>query len=408
MISQNEGHLNSKSDPNSGVNLSKIWIGFLVLFLLVFPKAGIKIGPLPLTVGYNALALTAIFTLLRRGLRLNRNRLIATGLLIPFQITSLYAFVCHGIISSEYFISFLACLFILPWFFFGFFSEIFETLDLTLFFRLIKNGIFWVALYGIFVFFFYILTGNLVLIPFLATNIHDINFIETTKCIVRGDWLKLISTYQNGILYGVSLLMLLPLYTILEENTLKRSVVKLSLILTLSRTIWIGLFLCHLFEYFFQKQWTRKRFFLFFFQMFIGATALTWILYSLNFDLNFLFDPALGGRREQFEVLQDPQFLGNSPFGGIAEILYLGIFHYFGVIGFLSFLVAMISPIFLYWITQQSQDPVKQALALGLITYLLIAWGDSAFLYIPVMGFYWALSSILLSNRNLIQGERIK
>jgi len=378
---------------------SRIWFVFLLLFILVFPKAGIKVGNLPLTVGYISLALSGIFCLFRHDHALTRSRLLPLLLLMPFQCCVLFAAFAHGIENISSFISLLTSFFFLPWIFLGVFSHFLETFDFPFFVRFLRNAMLFLAAYGIFVFFYRIVMGKLLVIPFLATNLSDADELEMTKHIVRRDWLKLISTYQNGIIYGVSLLILMPLYNLVETSGWKRILVKLALILTLTRTVWIGLVLSHVIEYFFQKKCTPKRFFFFCVQTGAGIAIFTWILLRLNFNFSFLFDSSLGGRIEQLETLGRFTLFGNKPLSGILEILYLGILDLFGIFGLIAFLIGISSPLWIYLLKKCPRDRIKESIAWGLVIYMVIACSDGAVQYIPIMAFYWFLSSLLLSSQ---------
>jgi len=148
-----------------------------------------------------------------------------------------------------------------------FLSPSIERLNFDLFLPLLRRGIFFIALYEIFLFFYKIITGTFLLIPFLTTNYHDIETLEFGKSIAPGDFFKLISTYQNGNLYGLCLLMMLPLYTLIEKNHFKQMLVTASLMLTLSRTIWIGLFLYLMIQKFYiQRMRLKKIYSIFFFR----------------------------------------------------------------------------------------------------------------------------------------------
>lgn len=378
--------------------LQKSVVIFLVLFLLIFPKAGVKIDALPLTVGYFALALTALALFCHLRYQIVRDRLIALALLFPFQLVALITIFMYGSVSSSYLVSFFISAFILPWFFLGVFSERLEEMDLSFLFCWLKRGVFYVALYGVVVFLYRMWTGKLIVLPFLTANFHDADLLEVTKCIARGDWLKLFSTYQNGILYGVSLLIFFPFYCLLEKSLFKKGIVTLSLILTLTRTVWIGLLAYQVGTVLFYKKKTPQ---LLLIQILLGVGLICWVVVSLGFDFRFLFDPTLGGRSSQLAVLSHLQLMGSQPFDALKEILYLSILLHFGMMGLLCFLVGWISPLILYWMKSERKDPVKESLSFGLLLYLLIACGDGAFLYIPVMAFYWFTASLLLSDRVL-------
>ena len=99
------------------------------------------------------------------------------------------------------------------------------------------------ALWGIFNFFWHPFTGHFVEVPYLTVNAAITASLEYTKHIARGRYLKLISTYNNGNLYGVCTLMLLPLYNHFEKKRWRRWVLKIALLLTLSRGVWVGIVL---------------------------------------------------------------------------------------------------------------------------------------------------------------------
>jgi hypothetical protein len=378
-------------------------LSLLLLFILVFPKAGIKIDSVPLTLGYLSLGITSLFFFFRRPYRVLPPHFLALLLLAPFQLSVLTTWTCYGIENPSFALSFAVNLFILPWLFFGLFSSAIERLDHAYFIRFLKMGILFIAAYGILVFFARIITGKLFLIPFLAANLQDADTIEATKCIVRGDWLKLISTYQNGIIYGVSLLILLPLYIAVEESAIKRGIVKLSLILTLTRTVWIGLFLIQFIYPLFTQTLTLKILRKLALQLCLSALILIWVLRGINLDSwDFIFDANFGGRAILFEAL-DRWTLFGKPFSGIPEILYLGILDNFGLVGLITFSIGITAPLGIY-LMQHTRD--KTALAQGLFTYLFIACSDGALQFIPVMAFYWFTSAMLLSTRPYTSSNR--
>jgi len=128
----------------------------------------------------------------------------------------------------------------------------------------------------------------------------------------------------------------------------------------------------------------------------IGAILFSLIgLYSIvlyyGIPIEFVFDLHLGGREAQFENFQI-NLLSKVPFVGIIEIVYLSILSSFGLIGLISFLVAMISPIALNY---SNKPEIKKTILFGLINYLIVCCSDGAMLYIPTMAIYWFLVSLL-------------
>ncbi|MCK4632346.1 MAG: hypothetical protein KAT79_03695, partial [candidate division Zixibacteria bacterium] len=120
------------------------------------------------------------------------------------------------------------------------FGNYFERARLDYLMDLLRKGLLLIAVYGIFLFIYRLVTGDWIEIPFLTVNYGDLGGLDY-KHINRGGIFKLISTYNNGNIYGICVLMLLPLYERLEKKGWKVWIVKASLLLTLSRTVWIGL-----------------------------------------------------------------------------------------------------------------------------------------------------------------------
>ena len=375
----------------------KNWFFLLVVFVLIFPKGGVKIAEVPLTWGYLLIGLTACGILLKKQWIISRNHLFILVTQIPFQLIALLHFQMQGVQDRGAFLAFLTHFFFFPIVFFALFSRSIETLDIRFFNTLLKRGISLVSIYGIVLFFFRIVVGKFLYVPLLTANLHDLNILELTKCISRGNLFKLISTYNNGNIYGICILMILPYYQTIEQNRWKKRVVKLSLILTLSRTIWAGLLIEELMTRFFIHPLTRQTVvnFLYRWGVFIGSIGI--VLYYLNYDVSFAFDSTLGGRIRQFESIADISWLGQFSFVAFEEIIYLSILKNFGLLGLFSFILSMTIPLGIYLMTSKP-SPDKKSLFSGLFLYLIMACSDGAILLIPVMAFYWFISGLLTSG----------
>jgi hypothetical protein len=369
----------------------KTWgVALLFLFLLCFPKGGIKVGDIPITWGYLFFFVTLSICLITRPLVINKAMLLSSLALIPFQCISLFTLISYGTQSVGYIFSFAIHFFIMPWAFLLVFPQYMDELTLNQILAWIKGGVFFIGLFGIFLFLYKILTGSFLEIPLLTINYHDRNELEFLKCIDRGGVFKLISTYNNGNLYGVCVLMLLPLYQHLETSRSKCLLVKLSLILTLSRTIWVGLILYELsIHYIYSTKWLMKFFKILLSLLGIGI-CLILIAQFFPFSWEFLFDRFLGNRLGQFEVLSTAEWISTRPFEEIFEIIYLGVLKSFGILGLITFVIAMVFPIL-----NAPKSLLSKPISLGLILYLIVACGDGALLLIPVMCFYWFLVFLL-------------
>lgn len=372
----------------------------LLTFLLIFPKGGIKVSNLPLTWGYLLLFLSGISILFRRLHGIVFSHLQVFLALLPFQLISLTTFLIVSVEDWRFTISFFVHFFIFPFMFFLLFSKSILEINFSHFLKFFKNGVLFIACYGVFLFLFVHTFRFFFTIPLLTVNVDDLGILETTKCILRGDFFKLISTYNNGNIYGICILILLPLYDYLEEKTWKRSIVKLSLILTLSRTVWLGLLIVELFNIFYVRNPNSRRGVVL--KALSFAILLSLIVIAIKKDFFFIFDSSLGGRASAFSELEQFYWIGKVPFQGFSEIVYLSAYKNFGIFGLLAFLGGMTSPLWSYYLHRlrygiPESSIFQKTLIAGLSTYLILSCSDGAILFIPVMAFYWFLSALLLT-----------
>lgn len=383
--------------------LKHSFIALLTLFLLFFPKGGIKVLEIPVTWGYFFLFLIALGCFLIKRLFFDKRTLFCLLALIPFQATSLVTILINGEMHLGYFFSYLIHFFILPILFFLIFPCYIDKSAIDVLFKWIRDGVYFIAIYGLFLFVYKAVTGSFVEIPFLTVNYHDINELEYGKCIDRGGVFKLISTYNNGNLYGVCVLMLLPLYNTLEVSVWRKWIVKSSLILTLSRTIWIGLVVYEVLIYFIGHTGSIRKFIKMSGALLMLVVGLFILMQVFPFSSEFLLDRFLGNRIGQLEVLNHVEWISTQAFDGIYEIIYLGVLRSFGAVGLITFLFAMAFPLMLFRIERgRNYNPEWQgSLAAGLILYCIVACADGALLLIPVMCFYWFLASMLIISMRL-------
>jgi hypothetical protein len=382
---------------------------FLVVFLCLFPKGGIKVGIVPLTWGYLYLALLTpplvLVRLLLLPLRFPVQLLAALGMIAPIQILCLYAFAIYGIYDKSFSVSTFAGLFFLPWIFLLVFPPFLGYIDGQRLAKYLRLCILFAALWGILLFVWHPLTGKFIEIPYLTVNAADYGELETTKHIARGFFLKLISTYNNGNLYGVCMLILLPLYTLLEVKKWRRAVVQIALFLTLSRAVWAGMIfneLLSLVLLLLRQVDTFPRVFLGGAAKRVAALAVTVVLIfaSLLFNANsvaFLFDSQLGGRTGLFAIVSTATFLPTRGVSGFQEICYLSAADQFGWAGGAAFLLLMMSPLLLLFVDSTAlKSPHRRVALKGLMLYSFMAWIDGGFPYIPTMAFYWFVYMIYL------------
>ena len=387
--------------------MSFVW--FLTVFLVLFPKGGIKLGVLPLTWGYMFMAVTTppllVVRLLSFDLRFPVRIWAVVAGLIPIQLLCIYAMVFYGFQNLAFASSTLTGLFFLPWIFLLIYPPFLRNVDGERFARYFRFCILGAAMWGIFLFFYHPLMGRYVEIPYLTVNVDDYGQLEETKHIARGLFFKLISTYNNGNLYGVATLILLPLYNQLEKVRWRRWVVKLALLLTLSRTVWAGLVAAELipvaalllrqyetFPVLYLGRASKRVVTL------AGTVALIFAALLFNSSkLSFLFDPQLGGRTSMFIVSTHSTLLPSKPLFGFQEVLYASAATELGYAGFVALTLMLLSPVLLLFVDASAlQSPTRRAALKGLILYAFLAASDGALNFIPTMAFYWFVYLIYL------------
>jgi len=381
----------------------------LIVFLVLFPKGGIKIGETPITWGYVLVGLTAfpaiVVRLLTLRLAFRPSALLAFGTVIPFAILALYSARVNGVTSVGILLSDLSGFVIFPFLFLLIYPAFLPAIDAARFGRYFRFCVLAAALWGIFLFIWRPIFGFYIEIPLLTVNLADFGQLEATKHIDRGAFFKLISTYNNGNVYGVATLTLFPLYKLMERSRWKRAAVRFALVLTLSRTVWLGILIEELLSLAasfptllmslprIDSGQARRR---------AGALALTLVIVFVGFlfsvqSLAFLTDSSLGGRQGQFEVFAHPTFLPSLPLAGFAEVMYSSALLLFGITGLLAILLIFLSPLGLIALFPKLlQAPTHRAAAKGLFLYAIIAGADGATNLIPVMAFYWFTYMVFL------------
>lgn len=388
----------------------------LIVFLVLLPKGGFR-GPggIPLTWGYLLLGVFGAVGLVVRVLALPlRFPPLVLGtllILLPMFSLFLYAGYFYGIRSPQFTVSTFVGLFGLPAIFLLVFAPFFPLLDGVRLAHWFRACVFFAAVYGIFLFFLHPLTGHFIEIPYVTINAADYGDLETTKSIARGFFLKLISTYNNGNLYGVATLIILPMYFRLEPSRVRRLTLRAALLLTLSRTVWLGLILFELLPLgavllrqvrsfpVLHLGTARRRFVAVLITLALVFSSVAFTSFQ-GHALQFLLDPSLGGRSGEIS-----QFRGNItllpeyPLYGFNEVLYASAGSYWGLSGLFAFTLIMISPLLLLmWDPSVLQQPMRRAALKGLVIYIVLAAGDGALDYIPVMAFYWFTYTVFVCD----------
>jgi len=369
----------------------------LVLFLLVFPKGGVKLAGIPITWGYLLIGAVSIALARVPSQEYDLRRLQTYLLSLPFQALIAVSTVLNGFVSAGQFFAIFMAFHFLPFFFLALSSKFIEELDLEYFYKIFRISLLIVAIYGIFLFFVKNATGKFLQIPLLTTNLHDSGNMED-KHNRRGLLFKLISTYNNGNIYGACILILLPFFCAIEPKKWKQWAVKLSLFLTLSRTAWIGLILHEFVLTWFYQKPTRYDLIKFLAKGGVSILALISIGYAIGLGPELFLDRSMGGRDEMLVSAANASFFSPLPLAAISEAVYLSVTAQFGYVGLILFLAQMLAPLGMALSrgVPDSGRRVKWSVACGLINYLFICLSDGALIFIPTMAFYWFFSSLLL------------
>ena len=390
--------------PASRLAMGICWM--LVVFLVLFPKGGIKVGDIPLTWGYMLIGLTFPFLLgvrvLCLPLRYPAQTFVVALLLLPMQVLILYAYLFNGVEDFGMTVSTCVNLFVLPVVFLLVYAPFLPLIDGRRLANYLRFCIVTAAAWGIILFVIHPITGHYIEIPYLTVNAQDYGELENTKHIARGFFFKLISTYNNGNLYGTATLILLPMYRVLEPARWRRAIVMVALFLTLSRSIWFGMIIYELLPAISQlaRQYgnfprvsfrlIRKQLYLLAATVIVVIVVSIYLVPSAPSVVGFLLDPTAGGRISQPTGHETIHLLPAAPLGGFSEIVYLSVLASFGISGFLAFVLFMLSPILVLRMDLTALDsPLRTAALKGLVLYSFVAMSDGGFNYIPVMAFYW-------------------
>ena len=378
----------------------------LLTFLVLLPKGGIKPGGIPLTTGYAILFLLAglsltAYTYSGKIRWIGKNPFICLAALLPFFAISTIKILGAGFESVGFLFAFYTSIFAIPAIFLLLFYYPIKRVSFEFIRSILVKFVFLTAFYGIFLFFYKLYTGSFIEIPLITVNIGDMGEIEN-KAINRGGVFKLISTYNNGNIYGVCMMLLLPLYSYYEKKPYRSLLVKLALILTLSRTVWGGLVVFELLNFLFVKKKTLGSMIGVSLTLILVFTGLLLGMLLLQVDASFIADKNLGGRVWQLAAVYEaglfPSF--EEPFNTILEMVYLSVLNNFGWLGMVSFIIYLTMPLTLYALNKvpQARSVEKKLLALGLVLYLIVAFLDGAILYIPTMPIYWLVAILIFKD----------
>jgi hypothetical protein len=366
----------------------------VIIFLVAFPKGGFKISNIPLTWGYMLILLSVPFGFINllnqhKYVHFPRPRRNILLLCLPFVIYSSIILAFGTFTNLGFLFSYILSLLLMPFLFMFFFGGYIDMPNFNkLFTKYFIFSLRFVTIFGLILFLQKLFLGSSLEIPYLTVNIDDLGMLDE-KYNMRGDIMKYTSTYNNGNIFGVCMLILAPIYFSNEKNVLFKIIFIISLALTLSRTVWFGMVFLGI-MFIIKNIKNTKGVIILTVSVISIVVFLPMLLSLIGVEVGFLFDKNLGGRANQLNVFSDISLFGDGHYDGIAEIVYTSILQHFGAIGLILFLVYIFSPLIVLYVKGRKKYDTYHW---GLILYPVICLSDGAMLFIPTMAFFWFLAS---------------
>ncbi len=391
------------ASPRLRSQLPVIGLCLLITFNVAIPKGGIKVSDLPLTWGY--LLLLAMTPFAGIGLLGRRNishapliqafacflpaavLIMAKAFLyhLPTQVWAVYMTV-FGVLTSAILITLAPYLEDVPA----------ETLGTFL-----RYAMRFTVLWGLMNFVLHIVTGLFIEIPYVTVNAADVGEIFS-KMNNRSGMMKLVSTFNNGNIYGVCMVIMTPMYLLFEKNRIFTGLLFVALVCTLSRTVWFGMVGMGLLMILGGQ--IRLANPLVWLGLAAGILGVIALMPMMGWTPDKLVDTNLGGRSAYFDTF-DFTLLGADHMR-VPEMVYFGFAQSFGMLGMLFPLAAMaFAPAYalLNWATL---SPLRRAAAIGAASYLIAALIDGAFILPPTFVLF-LFASAMVYRRGLHPDARL-
>lgn len=299
--------------------------GFLFNLLLItiffniwFPKAGIKLSEIPLTVGNVFLAITFFFWAMKKVM--NR-RMKINKISYILIILMLYSFIKYLIIGGFVKnIGYIIPLVVYPLMFIIAYDTIDTKEKLKKVIKVICFGFFFICIYALLQYVFGI---EKVCIPGLTVNLSDYTTYGANWYLQKNNnnsseiGTKIISTFQNGNLYGVNALLIYPIvYGYLKkENKSFLMYVSLALFvicvfLSLSRSCWLGIILFMLFGIFLESEKNKNS---------LYRKAIIILMCLVLVEVSFKYFPSIATRFSSMDKSSVMSMSGRTE--GLTEVL---------------------------------------------------------------------------------------
>ena len=236
--------------PSLRINnfLSLRHLAYATLFInTALPKGGFYVNSVPITWGYVLLGLTGALTVMAILLGRFKITLLLTtmvALLAGFSAYSLVALITLGYdptLSFGLLLSYFVSISIVPVLTLLSTCYLLKRVGLVPFLALLKSAFILVVAWGIIHFVAMNAFDTFIGVPYFTTTGPELD-ITHTRAVNRGSVLKMVSTYNNGNILGINLLLWFPLVLEGGRKLAKRFAVpsRALFLLSLSRTVWAG------------------------------------------------------------------------------------------------------------------------------------------------------------------------
>ncbi|WP_251978010.1 hypothetical protein [Salinicola avicenniae] len=383
------------------INAKRLFVAVLIIFAIALPKSGVAVGGIPLNTIYLMIAMSFpvlfIKAMLGTGQLARQDRYsIYIWLLVPFWLLFLAVTLINGIANIGVYVGYVMALIMVPIFFY-IWSKRLSPENLQYLLVCLRNCIRFAIGFGLFLFVYKIGTGQYLSVPLLTTTLGAEKTLEA-KMNDRGGIFKLFSTYNNGNIYAVCMIMLLPVYTAIEKSRVWVLLLMLTIMLTLSRTAWALLLVYCVFEYLvFNKAISVKKLILICFALCLVVPGIIGLLGLMGRDITFLFDSKLGGRAAYLEYFFNAGLISQTPLYWSYEIPYVSIAEFVGLIGLLPFLMFFSNIVMARSLFDVSR-PVSRAASIGCVMYWVATFSDAALVLVPTFIIYCLLVMLSFSE----------
>lgn len=365
-----------------------------LIIMMAFPKAGFYYETIPITMGYIILALLAVGELIYRATHHQRHLDSPVAyilvLLFGFAIVEMGAFKMYGYVSSGGAVAIVVSTLIVPLLSILATSLLLRVLGTAGYVNVLRWSLLIVFSFGLVSFIAFNTIQLPIGIPYLTTTGDDLSVVSE-RHNMRTNVVKMFSTYNNGNILGINLLLWGPIAAVGTQRSLISGVAFRSVcVLSLSRSVWAGLVALEVIGAFMDRSLSRI------YRAFFATLLLMVVVIGVSLlighePMKFLFDRDLGGRMSTLQGELD--VISQRRVGWDSESIYAGAYLAFGPVG-----VVMVIAIWSIPVVFGGKSPLQQTARLACLVYLLVGAIEGAFLLVPTQAVYWSVATLALMH----------